>query len=61
MINVTIIGTGNVAFHLSEVFLKNQKINLVEICGRKKNLPSEFNDFINYSTVFLNLKNQIFT
>jgi hypothetical protein len=46
VINVTIIGTGNVAFHLSEVFFKHQEINLVEICGRKKNLPTEFNVFI---------------
>ena len=60
MINVTIIGTGNVAFHLSEVFLKNQKINLVEICGRKKNLPSEFNDFIDYSNSIFKLKKSDF-
>lgn len=60
MINVTIIGTGNVAFHLSEVFLKNQKINLVEICGRKKNLPPEFNDFIDYSNNIFKLKKSDF-
>jgi len=60
VINVTIIGTGNVAFHLSEVFLKNQKINLVEICGRKKNLPSEFNDFIDYSNSIFKLKKSDF-
>jgi len=57
VINVTIIGTGNLAFHLSKVFLKNQKINLVEICGRKKNLPIEFNHYINYSNNISRIKN----
>ena len=49
MINITIVGTGNVAFHLSEIFLEREGINLMEICGRKNNLPSYFNDKINYS------------
>ena len=49
MINITIVGTGNVAFHLSEIFLEKEGINLMEICGRKNNLPSYFNDKINYS------------
>ena len=47
MINITIVGTGNVAFHLSEIFLEKEGINLMEICGRKNNLPSYFNDKIN--------------
>ena len=60
VINVTIIGTGNVAFHLSEVFFKHQEINLVEICGRKKNLPTEFNDFIDYNNNIFKLKKSDF-
>ena len=49
VINITIVGTGNVAFHLSEIFLEREGINLMEVCGRKNNLPSYFNDKINYS------------
>ena len=60
VINVTIIGTGNVAFHLSEVFFKHQEINLVEICGRKKNLPTEFNVFIDYNNNIFKLKKSDF-
>ena len=48
MINVSIIGTGNVAYHLSNVFLKHHYINLIEVCGRRKNIPSYFSSRINY-------------
>ena len=48
MINVSIIGTGNVAYHFSNVFLKHYNINLIEVCGRKKNIPSYFSSKVNY-------------
>ena len=46
--NISIIGTGNLAFHFSEIFISNIDINLIEIFGRKKTLPKEFNNSINY-------------
>ena len=46
--NNSIIGTGNLAFHYSEIFMSNIGINLIEIFGRKKTLPKEFNNSINY-------------
>jgi len=36
MIKVVIIGTGNVAYHISKAVLKNKKLEIAMICGRKK-------------------------
>lgn len=46
MIKVVVLGTGNVATHLTGAFLKNRKVNLVQVYGRnpenlKKLLPNE--------------------
>jgi predicted short-subunit dehydrogenase-like oxidoreductase (DUF2520 family) len=48
MINVSIIGTGNIAYHFSNVFLKHHNINLIEVCGRRKNIPLYFSSRVNY-------------
>ena len=54
--NISIIGTGNLAFHFSEIFMSNIDINLIEIFGRKKTLPKEFNNSINYCNCLTKLK-----
>jgi len=54
--NISIIGTGNLAFHFSEIFMSTSDINLIEIFGRKKTLPKEFNNSINYCNCLTKLK-----
>lgn len=49
MINIIIIGTGNVSYHFSEVILKKNNLRLIEICGRKNSIPEYFNKSISYS------------
>ena len=56
MINISIIGTGNVAYHISNACLKHKEINLNQLCGRKNKLPVEFNQSINYTSDLGSLK-----
>ena len=49
MIDVIIIGTGNISYHFSQVILNKDNLRLVEICGRKKSIPKYFNKSISYS------------
>ena len=49
MINIIIIGTGNVSYHFSEVILKKNNLRLIEVCGRKNTIPEHFNKSISYS------------
>ena len=48
MLNVIIIGTGNVSQHISKAIEKVQNIELIQIFGRKKELPKNFNQSIPY-------------
>ncbi|MDA7810238.1 DUF2520 domain-containing protein [Flavobacteriaceae bacterium] len=56
MIKVVIIGTGNVAYHISKAVLKNKKLEIAMICGRKKKLPTNFSQDIAYSNNFKKIK-----
>lgn len=56
MINISIIGTGNVAYHLSNACLNHKEINLNQLYGRKNKLPVEFNQSINYTSDLESLK-----
>ncbi|MGY8946739.1 MAG: Rossmann-like and DUF2520 domain-containing protein [Flavobacteriales bacterium] len=49
MIDVIIIGTGNISYHFSQVILNKDNLRLIEICGRKKSIPKYFNKSISYS------------
>ena len=48
MLNVIIIGTGNVSNHICKAIEKVKSLKLVQICGRKKDLPKNFNQSISY-------------
>ena len=48
MLNVIIIGTGNVSHHICKDIEKVKNLKLVQICGRKKDLPKNFNQSISY-------------
>jgi len=56
VINISIIGTGNVAYHLSNACLNNKEINLNQLYGRKNKLPVKFNQSINYTSDLGSLK-----
>jgi pyrroline-5-carboxylate reductase len=49
MIDIIIIGTGNVSYHFSEVILKKKDLQLIEVCGRKNSIPECFDKSISYS------------
>ncbi|UJH67109.1 Rossmann-like and DUF2520 domain-containing protein [Allomuricauda sp. SCSIO 65647] len=44
MLKVVIIGTGNVAFHLFKAFQTTDKVSVVQVVGRDKNVLSTFED-----------------
>ena len=48
MLNIIIIGTGNVSHHICKAIEKVKNLKLVQICGRKKDLPKNFNQSIPY-------------
>ena len=48
MLKIIIIGTGNVSHHICKTIEKVKNLKLVQICGRKKDLPKIFNQSISY-------------
>ena len=48
MIDVIIIGTGNVSFHFSKVISNRNGLRLIGIYGRERNIPDYFNKNISY-------------
>ena len=48
MLKVIIIGTGNVSHHICKAIEKVKNLKLVQIYGRKKDLPKNFNQSISY-------------
>lgn len=56
MINVIIIGTGNVATHLAQIFKKTNEINLLQVIGRNKTTLKPFSNFTETSSSFLEIK-----
>jgi len=49
MSKIVIIGTGNVSHHFCKAILKSKKLELIQLFGRKKNLPENFNQKISYT------------
>ncbi|MCK0145506.1 DUF2520 domain-containing protein [Arenibacter sp. F26102] len=52
MISIVILGTGNVAKHLFDVFWGNKEINVLQVLGRNKHKLSYFKDKVDTSTDF---------
>ena len=48
MLSIVIIGTGNVSHHISKAIEKVKSLKLIQICGRKKKIPENFNQSISY-------------
>ena len=48
MLNVIIIGTGNVSHHICKAIEKTKNLKLTQLLGRKKDLPKNFNQSISY-------------
>ena len=48
MLNVIIIGTGNVSHHICKAIEKTKNLKLKQLFGRKKDLPKNFNQSISY-------------
>lgn len=45
MINISIIGTGNVAWHLARTIAATPALKLSQVCGRRAESLSDFSDF----------------
>tara|TARA_B110000495_G_scaffold59295_1_gene50310 strand:+ start:3816 stop:4580 length:765 start_codon:yes stop_codon:yes gene_type:complete len=56
MIDVIIIGTGNVSFHFSKVISNRNGLKLIGIYGRGRNIPDYFNKNISYSNDLKKIK-----
>ncbi|PKP43673.1 MAG: DUF2520 domain-containing protein [Bacteroidetes bacterium HGW-Bacteroidetes-13] len=52
MIEVTIIGSGNIAFHLAKAWHKSEKVKLKNVIGRNQKSLDEFKQFANVSSDF---------
>ncbi|MDG2313764.1 MAG: DUF2520 domain-containing protein [Flavobacteriaceae bacterium] len=52
MLNTVIIGTGNLAFQLANVFYETEEIHVTQICGRAPSLPSGFYSDIDYCSTY---------
>ena len=48
MINITIIGTGRLSFHLINEILNNKSLHLTQIYGRSKFRPKNITDEVEY-------------
>ncbi|MCM4153013.1 DUF2520 domain-containing protein [Arenibacter sp. N53] len=57
MISVVILGTGNVAKHLFDVFWDIEEINVLQVLGRKKKKLAYFKEKVATSTDFSNIDN----
>tara|TARA_X000000368_G_C23056314_1_gene724021 strand:- start:3884 stop:4645 length:762 start_codon:yes stop_codon:yes gene_type:complete len=56
MSNIVIIGTGNVSHHFCKAILKSKKLELIQLFGRKKILPENFNQKISYTNNLKKIK-----
>ncbi|MDY7396697.1 Rossmann-like and DUF2520 domain-containing protein [Aureibaculum sp. 2210JD6-5] len=56
MISVIVLGTGNVANHLIDAFLKADSINLIQVYGRSKSALSKFENSVETTSKFKSLK-----
>lgn len=56
MISVILLGTGNVAGHLAQVFLQSKEVNLVQIYGRNISAVKSFENEVEITTNLENLK-----
>lgn len=52
MIRVTIIGSGNIAFHLAKAWHKSKKVKVGNVIGRNQKSLAEFKQFANVSSDF---------
>ena len=60
MINITIIGTGRLSFHLMNEILNNKSLHLNQIYGRSKFRPKNITDEVEYVKKLDGLKNSDF-
>ena len=56
MLNIVIIGTGNVSHHLCKTIENSKVLNLLQLFGRNEKLPENFNQKIVYTNNLDELK-----
>ncbi len=56
MLEIVVIGTGNVSYHLCKAILETENLKLIEVFGRKKNSPKYLIDSISYCTNLKKIK-----
>ena len=56
MLNIVIIGTGNVSHHLCRAIENSKALNLLQLFGRIEKLPQNFNQKIVYTNNLEELK-----
>ena len=56
MLNVIIIGTGNVSHHICKAIEKTKNLKLTQLLGRKKDLPKNYNQSIYIKDIIKELK-----
>ena len=56
MLEIVVIGTGNVSYHLCKAILETENLKLIELFGRKKNSPKYLIDSISYCSNLKKIK-----